>query len=155
MKNQLHVGTKTDLSFNLRHFWPKKSFRRPRLQRKTDCHFKISDDVSQTKPKTPLFYMINQPNGPKLASQAIKKVSNPVYFSKYHHGTYGRQTLPNSNFQAHFVPIEHPEYATQASHFLYRTVCGKCGIYGKITALSAKMITKWISKGVVTKPCNC
>ena len=89
--------------------------------------------------------MINQPNGPKLASQAIKKVSNPVYFSKYHHGTYGRQTLPNSNFQAHFVPIEHPEYATQASHFLYRTVCGKCGIYGKITALSAKMITKWIS----------
>ena len=27
MKNQLHVGTKADLSFNLRHFWPMKSFR--------------------------------------------------------------------------------------------------------------------------------
>ena len=45
MKIQLHVGTKADLSFNLRHFWPMKSFRRPRLQRKTDCQFKISDAV--------------------------------------------------------------------------------------------------------------
>ena len=42
MKIQLHVGTKADLSFNLRHFWPMKSFRRPRLYRKTDYHFKIS-----------------------------------------------------------------------------------------------------------------
>ena len=42
MKIQLHVGTKADLSFNLRHFWSMKSFRRPRFQRKTDCHFKIS-----------------------------------------------------------------------------------------------------------------
>ena len=42
---QLHVGTKADLSFNLRHFWPMKSFRRPRLQRKTDCHFKISGAI--------------------------------------------------------------------------------------------------------------
>ena len=45
MKIQLHVGTKADLSFNLRHFWPMKSFRRPRLYRKTDCHFKISDAI--------------------------------------------------------------------------------------------------------------
>ena len=45
MKHQFHVGTKADLSFNLRHFWPMKSFRRPRLQRKTDSHFKISDAV--------------------------------------------------------------------------------------------------------------
>ena len=45
MKIQLHVGTKADLSFNFRHFWPMKSFRRPRLSRKTDCHFKISDAV--------------------------------------------------------------------------------------------------------------
>ena len=28
MENQHHVGTKADLSFNLRHFWPMKSFRR-------------------------------------------------------------------------------------------------------------------------------
>ena len=28
MKNQLHVGTKVDLSFNLRHFRPMKLFRR-------------------------------------------------------------------------------------------------------------------------------
>ena len=27
MKNQLHVGTKADLSFDLRHFWPMKSFK--------------------------------------------------------------------------------------------------------------------------------
>ena len=27
MKIQLHVGRKADLSFNLRHFWPMKSFR--------------------------------------------------------------------------------------------------------------------------------
>ena len=26
MKIQLHVGTKADLNFNLRHFWPMKSF---------------------------------------------------------------------------------------------------------------------------------
>ena len=45
MKNQLHIDTKADLSFNLRHFWPMKSYRRPRLQRKTDSHFKISDAV--------------------------------------------------------------------------------------------------------------
>ena len=45
MKNQLHVGTKADLSFNLRHFWPMKLFRWPRLQRKMDCHFKISGAV--------------------------------------------------------------------------------------------------------------
>ena len=31
MKNQLHVGKKADLSFNLRHLWPMKSFRRPRF----------------------------------------------------------------------------------------------------------------------------
>ena len=31
MTNQLHVGTKADLSFYLRHFWPMKSFRRPRF----------------------------------------------------------------------------------------------------------------------------
>ena len=37
MKNQLQVGTKTALSFNLRHFWLMKLFRRPRFQRKTDC----------------------------------------------------------------------------------------------------------------------
>ena len=45
MKNQLHVGMKADLSFNLRHFWPMKSFRRQRFQRKTDCFFQISDTV--------------------------------------------------------------------------------------------------------------
>ena len=45
MKIQLHVGTKADLSFNLRHFWPMKSFRWPRFYRKTDWHFKISDAV--------------------------------------------------------------------------------------------------------------
>ena len=50
MKNQLHVGTKADLSFNLRHFWPMKSFRRPRLYRKTDCHFKISGAVPASCP---------------------------------------------------------------------------------------------------------
>ena len=42
MKNQLHVGMKADLSFNSRHFWPMKSFRRTRFYRKTDCFFKIS-----------------------------------------------------------------------------------------------------------------
>ena len=47
MKIQLHVGTKADLSFNLRLFWPMKSFRRPRLQRKTDCYFKISGAVQK------------------------------------------------------------------------------------------------------------
>ena len=45
MKNQLHVGTKADLSFNLRHFWPMKSFRRLSFWRKTDCFCKISDAV--------------------------------------------------------------------------------------------------------------
>ena len=49
MKIQLHVGTKADLTFNLRHFWPMKSFRRPRLKRKTDCHFKISGTVPALK----------------------------------------------------------------------------------------------------------
>ena len=48
MKIQLHVGTKADLRFNLRHFWPMKSFRRPRLQRKTDYHFKISGAIHCT-----------------------------------------------------------------------------------------------------------
>ena len=51
MKIQLHVGTKKDLSFHLRHFydfWPMKSFRRPRLYRKTDCHFKISGAIHMT-----------------------------------------------------------------------------------------------------------
>ena len=41
MKVQLHIGTKADLSFKLRHFWPMKSFRRLDYK-KTDCHFKIS-----------------------------------------------------------------------------------------------------------------
>ena len=41
----LFNGKKADLSFNLRHFWPMKLFRRPRLYRKTDCHFKISGTV--------------------------------------------------------------------------------------------------------------
>ena len=45
MKNQLHIGMKDDLSFNLRHFWPIKSFRGPRFYRKTDCFFKISDAI--------------------------------------------------------------------------------------------------------------
>ena len=45
MKIQLHVGTKTDLSFNFRHFWPMKSFRWPRFQRKTDYFLKISDAI--------------------------------------------------------------------------------------------------------------
>ena len=45
MKNQLHVGMKADLGFNLGHFWPMKSFRRPRFWRKTDCFFKISDAI--------------------------------------------------------------------------------------------------------------
>ena len=32
-KFKLHVGMKEDLSFNLRHFWPMKSFRRLRFPR--------------------------------------------------------------------------------------------------------------------------
>ena len=59
----------------------------------------VKTPISQTKPKTPLFYMINQPNGPKLASQAIKKVSNPVYFSKYHHGPYGHGQPESARFR--------------------------------------------------------
>ena len=31
LKIQLHVDAKADLNFNLRHFWPMKSFRRPRF----------------------------------------------------------------------------------------------------------------------------
>ena len=45
MENQLHVGSKADLSFNLRHFRPMKSFRWPRFQRKTNCFFKISGAI--------------------------------------------------------------------------------------------------------------
>ena len=60
----------------------------------------VKTPISQTKPKTPLFYMINQPNGPKLASQAIKKVSNPVYFSKYQHGPYGHGQPESARFRS-------------------------------------------------------
>ena len=42
MNNQLQVRMKADLNFHLRHFWPRKSFRRPRFQRKTDWHVQIS-----------------------------------------------------------------------------------------------------------------
>ena len=45
MKNQLHVGTKADLSFNLRHFWPINRSDGRDYREKTDCHFKISDAV--------------------------------------------------------------------------------------------------------------
>ena len=51
----------------------------------------VKTPISQTQPKTQtaFFYMMNQPNRPKLAFQAIKKVSNSIYFSKYHNGPYG------------------------------------------------------------------
>ena len=49
MEIQLHVGKKADLSFNLRHFQPMKLFKRPRLQRKTDCHLKISGAIHAPK----------------------------------------------------------------------------------------------------------
>ena len=39
MTNQLQVGTKADLSFNLRDFWPMKSFRRPRFLEKNGLSF--------------------------------------------------------------------------------------------------------------------
>ena len=55
MKIQLHVGTKTDLSFYLRHFWPMKSFRQPRLKRKTDCHFKIPAGAIQPTYKSQIY----------------------------------------------------------------------------------------------------
>ena len=58
MKIQLHVGTEADISFNLRHFWPMKSFRRPTLQRKTNCHFKISGAI-QTKRKSFFNYRLS------------------------------------------------------------------------------------------------
>ena len=45
MKIQLDVGMKVCWYEGMRHFWPIKSFRRPRLYRKTDCHFKISGAV--------------------------------------------------------------------------------------------------------------
>ena len=45
MKNQLHVGTKADLSFNLRYFWPMKSLGLPRFLKKLIVFFKISDAI--------------------------------------------------------------------------------------------------------------
>ena len=45
--------------------------------------------ISQLKPKNTLFYCINQPNGPKLVSQTIKKFGTQCIFSQNHHGPYG------------------------------------------------------------------
>ena len=95
MKNQLHVRLKADLSFNLRHIWPMKSFRRPRFFRKTDWHFKISDAVlihklrwgtlydisdqfwSMSQNKILLYGRAVKSNFKKIAHRAKKKVLSP------------------------------------------------------------------------------
>ena len=58
MKNQLQVGTKADLSFNLRHFRPIKSFRRPRFLEKNGLFFQYfwhRTYIQITRRKFPIF----------------------------------------------------------------------------------------------------
>ena len=80
--------------------WSKITNRRPRTAiLKLWAKNLVQTPISQFKQKTPLFYCINQPNGPKLVSQAIKKLRTLYIFSQNHHGPNGYGQPESARFR--------------------------------------------------------